>query len=64
MQEIYKDKWSNTKDKYSFILNLKQHGDLVLGNYTNNIQPNNVNMFDVIHIKNKGISIYIKKNVL
>lgn len=64
MRRTYKSKWNNIQDKYSFILKLKKSGELIIGNKTHTNQPNNLNQYDVIHIKNKGIKIYLKQNVL
>ena len=62
MKKTYQNKWTSINDKYSFILDLKKKGELILSNNTNGVIPNNVNMFDVIQVKGKVI--YLRKNVL
>lgn len=71
MKKQYKSKWNKIGDKYSFVLNLKKNGDLLLSNTSNigsNLSGVNLNLYDVIHIKNKNtntvIYIYVKKNIL
>ena len=61
MKTTYSRKWITIKDKYQFILNLKKCGNLIINKNSNN-QNININLFDLIQIKN--IDIYIKKNIL
>lgn len=65
MKKRYKDKWSKgIKNKYEFVLDLKQKGDLVLSKNPNSVKSINMNLFDLIHIKKQGVYIYVKKDVL
>lgn len=60
----YKDKWKNLGDKYSFVLNLKKNGDLLLSNTSiNSGSYSNPTMYDKLHIKENNSWIYIKKNL-
>lgn len=63
MKKTYKNKWSNQiKDKYTFILNLKKKGDFIL--HRQNMNTVQLNAYDSIYIREKGLYIYMKKNVL
>lgn len=69
MKTQYGSKWNKIGDRYSYILNLKKNGDLLLsntGNVGSNLSGVNLSLYDVIHIqnKNKNIYIYVKKNIL
>ena len=67
MKRQYKDKWNNIGDKYSFVLNLKKNGDLLLSNTIKSasLSSNKVdmNMYDRLHIKENNSWIYIKKDL-
>ena len=67
MKRQYKDKWNNIGDKYSFVLNLKKNGDLLLSNtgMSGSLGGNKVDMYmyDRLHIKENNSWIYIKKDL-
>jgi len=68
MKTQYKDKWNNIGDKYSFVLNLKKSGDLLLGNTSissGSLSGGNINLniYDKLHIKENNSWIYIKKDL-
>ena len=67
MKRQYKDKWNKIGDKYSFVLNLKKSGDLLLSNTIKSglLGSNKVdmNMYDRLHIKENNSWIYIKKDL-
>lgn len=58
MKKTYKDKWYSVDDKYSYILELKRNGDLLLSN-----TKINMNMYDNLYIKENNSWIYIKKDL-
>lgn len=70
MKTQYKDKWNYIGDKYSFILDLKKKGDLLLSSANNvsnagsNLSVIDLNLYDKLHIKENNSWIYIKKHVL
>ncbi len=65
MKKTYDDKWKTIQDKYSYILGLKSSGDLIFGN-SSNISSLAIDKkkYDEIYIKDKGVYIYVKKNIL
>lgn len=64
MRINYKDKWKSIKNKYAFVLNLKKNGDLILSKNPNSVKSINMSSYDLIHIQDKGVYMYIKKNIL
>lgn len=65
MKKTYGEKWKEIEDKYSYVLGLKSSGDLIFGNSSNiSILAIDKKKYDEIYIKDKGVYIYVKKNIL
>ena len=65
MKSTYKKKWRNIQDRYSFIIGLKNKGDLLFTTTQNaHTLGVNLNQFDQVNVNRNNMVMYIKKGVL
>ena len=65
MRSKYGNKWRKIKDRYSFIIGLKNQGDLLFTTTQNSHTLGvNLNQFDQINVNHNNIVKYIKQGIL